>query len=163
MTQPVTKKPARRNARGRKSKFNKATVEKICGGLSIGLPQHFAASLGGVTATTFHAWRNRYASFRKAVEEAIAKGMAYRLGVIQNALASNDENVRLRAATWWLEHCMPEHFAKNRIEVTGADGSPLAAGISLYLPKKETPPDQVIELKPQEPNALTERNNGVTP
>jgi hypothetical protein len=35
-----------------------------------------------------------------------------------------------------LEKCHPEHFAKNRVEVTGADGGPLAGVVSIMLPPK---------------------------
>ena len=45
--------------------------------------------------------------------------------------------IRLRAACWYLEHTAPEHFAKNRIELTGADGSPLTGAVAVYLPQKD--------------------------
>ena len=34
--------------------------------------------------------------------------------MIQRCSESQDESVALRAATWWLEHCQPQHFAVSR-------------------------------------------------
>ena len=122
---------------GRKSKFNDQVVEKICTGISAGLPQQYAAALAGISHDTFHVWQRKYPKFRQAVETALSRGLAFRLKIIQDGASSKDENVRLRAATWWLEHVFPQHFARNRIEVTGPDGLSLSAGVQLYLPKKD--------------------------
>ena len=76
-----------------------------------------------------------------------------RLEVIERATQSQDEGIRLRAACWFLEHTQPSHFARNRIELTGADGQQLAAGVTLYLPQKETAP---VERSVVTVHALTE-------
>jgi hypothetical protein len=52
-----------------------------------------------------------------------------------------------------LEHTAPQHFARNRIELTGADGSPLAVGIGIYLPRKDGD-----EIKPL-PAIVTDNEN----
>ena len=61
-----------------------------------------------------------------------------------------------RCAAWYLEHVHPESFARNRIELSGPDGAPLAAGVQLYLPKKDGAP--VVECEPLQLPALSEGN-----
>ncbi|MGD0253022.1 MAG: hypothetical protein ABSC01_10045 [Verrucomicrobiota bacterium] len=47
-----------------------------------------------------------------------------------------------------------EHFSESRrVELTGADGSPLAAGVTLYLPQKES---AAVESSVETVPALTE-------
>jgi hypothetical protein len=75
------------------------------------------------------------------------------LKVVEQALNSPDEAIRLRSACWFLEHTAPQHFARNRIELTGADGSPLAVGIGIYLPRKDGD-----EIKPL-PAIVTDNEN----
>jgi hypothetical protein len=86
-----------------------------------------------VSPQTFRNWRNEDEAFRAAIEEAVALGMNSNLKRIADSAATD-----WRAAAWCLEHMHPEHFAKSRVEVTGADGAPLSAGIQLYLPKKDS-------------------------
>lgn len=88
------------------------------------------------------------------VEQARAKGLAARLAVVSHAMESADESVALRASTWWLEHVFPEHFARNRLEVTGADGSPLAGVVAIMLPPKadSLPAVTVPALREGRPN-----------
>ena len=50
-------------------------------------------------------------------------------------------------------HRHPEQFARNRIELTGADGLPLAVGIGIYLPRKDG-----NEIKPL-PTIMTDHEN----
>ncbi|HXE41971.1 MAG TPA: hypothetical protein VN516_03015 [Candidatus Baltobacteraceae bacterium] len=74
-------------------------------------------------------------------------------------IESASDSGEWRAAAWLLEHCNPEKFARNRIEVTGADGSPIAAGmIQIYLPRKESIVEgNIIEAELSLP---TERSKG---
>jgi hypothetical protein len=43
------------------------------------------------------------------------------------------------AAAWYCEHVFPDSFSKSRLELTGANGSPLSAAVALYLPAKDSP------------------------
>jgi hypothetical protein len=56
-----------------------------------------------------------------------------RLKKIEDASNAGD----WRASAWLLEHCQAQYFARNRIEVTGADGAPLTGAIAVYLPQKD--------------------------
>jgi hypothetical protein len=124
------------NRGGRKSKFTKPLVRRILKAVGRGMPIQQAANACGVSPSTLLTYRRRYPAFDQKVQEAIAKGIAARLDVVILSMKSAEESIRLRASTWWLEHVVPEHFGRNRIEVTGTDGSPLAA-IAIYLPQKD--------------------------
>ena len=104
--------PARR-ALGRPTKFNADTVAKICESIAEGLPFNYAAALAGISHETFHAWQRRYPKFREAIQEAVAKGAEERLKIIRTAAKGGD----WRACAWWLEHVLPEHYAKSRIQI----------------------------------------------
>ena len=114
------------------------------------MPFAFACGVAGISSATFHAWRNEDPAFKQRIEEAVALGVNERLKTIEEAARGD-----WRAASWLLEHCQPQHFARNRLEVTGPDGAPLAAGVQLYLPRKDN--SAVVEAEPAAP-ALTEGN-----
>ena len=118
---------------GRPSKFSGDIVAVICRNIAGGLPLEYAAALAGISHETFHAWRRKYPAFRADVERAIAQGTEERLKTIREAAKTD-----WRASAWWLEHILPEKFARNRLELTGADGTPLAgSNVLIYLPQKE--------------------------
>ncbi len=106
--------PRPRRARGRPSKYSPKTVKAICAAIADGLPNKFAAAVGGISPDTFCEWQNRFAEFSEAVERATARGILARLRIIKAAAQKGD----VKAAQWWLEHVCPEHFARNRIELS---------------------------------------------
>ena len=116
--------PATRKKPGRPSSFTPATVNKILRSVARGMPLVHAASVGGISFQTLSTHRSQHPDFAAALAQAVAKGIEARLKVVERAMDSPDEAIRLRAACWYLEHTAPEHFAKNRLEITGADGSP---------------------------------------
>jgi hypothetical protein len=130
-----------------------ANAKLICDCLSRGMPFVHACAVANISNQTLLDWRREDEQFRQAMETAIAEGVNARLRVIEEASADD-----WRAAAWLLEHCQPQHFARNRLEVTGADGAPLAAGVQLYLPQKETALVEIAE--PVETAALTEGGDG---
>jgi hypothetical protein len=97
------------------------------------MPMTLTADAVGVSYQALSDYRKRNERFAAALARAIARGADARLKKIETASASGD----WRAAAWLLEHCQPEHFAKNRIEVTGADGAPLTGVVAVYLPQKD--------------------------
>ena len=103
-----------RKRRGRPSKYRPSTVSKICSAIADGLPFKFAVAFGGISTDTFCEWQNRFPEFSDAIEKATARGILARLKTIKLAAEKGD----VKAAQWWLEHVQPEHFAKNRIEVS---------------------------------------------
>ena len=100
--------------RGRPTKYGPMTVSKICDAVADGLPKKYAAALGGISVDTFCEWQNRFPEFSEAVEKATASGILARLRIIKTAGEKGD----VRAAQWWLEHVIPEFFARNRIELS---------------------------------------------
>src|ERR1041384_3874555 len=98
---------------GRPTKRTPAVVRKICRGIADGLPLQYAAATAGVSGETFALWRRTFPDFNEAVEQAIAKGIGKRLAQIKRAGDEGD----WKAAAWWLEHVVPEHFARSRIEL----------------------------------------------
>jgi hypothetical protein len=110
-----TEKPAalRRTASGRPTKYNHTVTQEICAAISDGMPYIYAAAIGGISYETFCQWRKKYPDFSDAIEAAKALGIRARLQLIVNAAESGD----VAAARWWLEHVVPEHFARNRVEL----------------------------------------------
>ena len=149
MTEPIQSPalPARRKKPGRPSKFTRQTRERILRAVGKGMPLTHAASVANISLQSLITYRRDCPKFAAALEQAVAKGVEKNLEVIERATLSEDEGIRLSAAKWYLEHVHPESFARNRIEVTGANGSPLAAAIAIYLPAKDTCPS-TVEVNP---------------
>ena len=119
--------------KGRPTKLTPETRRRILRCIRRGMPLNLAASAAGVALSSLHKWRAQK-SFGDAVANAIACGVDSRLKKIEDASDTGD----WRASAWLLEHCTPEHFAKSRLELTGMNGSPLAAAVALYLPQKDS-------------------------
>lgn len=118
---------------GGPTKFRPPTLKRILSCARRGMPLSLCAAAVGVSAQGLRNYRTTNPKFEEALQRAIARGVDARLRKIEQASSEAD----WRAAAWLLEHCQPQHFAKNRLEVTGADGAPLAAGLHLYLPEKQ--------------------------
>jgi len=103
----------RRSSSGRPSKYEQKTVRGICEAISDGTPFTYAAAIGGISYETFCQWRKKFPEFSDAIEAAMARGIRARLQLIVKAAESGD----VAAARWWLEHVVPEHFARNRVEL----------------------------------------------
>lgn len=98
---------------GRPTKRTPFVTRKICRGIAEGLPFKLAAATAGIAGETFAAWRRDFPEFNEAVERAIAAGIKSRLNQIKKAGDEGD----WKASAWWLEHVVPEHFARSRIDV----------------------------------------------
>jgi len=120
------------STRGAPTKRTLAAVEVLRACLKRGVPRGMACRMAGITYPTFLAWQREDERFREEVELAIAAGVDGHLGNIEAASKTD-----WRASCWILERCHPDQFGRNRVELTGADGAPLAAGVQLYLPKKD--------------------------
>lgn len=92
-----------------------------------------AASAAGVAYSSLCAWRAKNKSFDDALALAVARGIDANLKVIEQALKSRDEAIRLRAACWFLSSTQSAHFGRTKLEVTGADGSPLAGQVAVLV------------------------------
>lgn len=109
--QPRRKRPTKAK-RGRPTKYSPKVEKAICSAISEGMPFAHAAAIGGITFQTFSEWRKDKPCFSEAIERAKAEGIQARLRLILSAAEGGDTS----AARWWLEHCEPEHFAKNRVD-----------------------------------------------
>ena len=103
---------------GRPSKYTPGTVRKICDAVADGLPFKYAAALGGISHETFAEWRRQFPAFSERIRGAVARGILSRLRLIKRAADKRD----VTCAKWWLEHVMPEHYSKTRLEASGPEG-----------------------------------------
>jgi hypothetical protein len=126
-----------RNRGGRPTVRTPERAKILCDAIGRGCPYTHACAIANISFETFSQWRAADEKFRAQLETAVAEGVQKRLAVIEQALDSQDENVRLRSAQWFLEHTQSQFFAKSRLEVTGANGLPLAGTIGIYLPQKD--------------------------
>ena len=129
------------------NKFTPGRVKIILRCVGRGMPLHMACEVAGICAQSLYNWRHKNPKFGELLTRAIAKGVDSRLRRIEKASDAGD----WRAAAWLLERTMPQHFARSRLEVTGAEGAPLMAGVTLYLPKKDGQPES-----PTQPNNVTD-------
>jgi hypothetical protein len=124
---------------GRPTKFTPSTVKRVLNCVRRGMPMRLASEAAAISPATLSNYRTKHPRFAEALRHAIARGVDSRLRVVERALKSQDESIRLRAATWMLEHS-PEtapYFSRSRVELSGPDGAPLAVGnVIVYLPAK---------------------------
>lgn len=133
MTYPeLNHPPAERGAVGRPGKFTPKVLRRVLRHARRGLPLTLICKAIGVSTQGLINYRREHPRFEAALQRSIALGMDLRLRKIEQAAQKQD----WRAAAWMLEHLMPELFAKNRLEVTGAGGAPLAGVVAIVLPPK---------------------------
>ena len=119
----VSKKPSPLPVQRTEKKNGRPTVrtekneEIICDAIARGTPYRMACSIAHINYQTFLNWRRDDPAFQEKLDAAIARGVQSRLDVIERAMLSTDENIRVRVATWWLEHVLPSDFSRSRIEV----------------------------------------------
>lgn len=94
-----------------------------------GMPLTLAADAAGIAPQTLFNYRSERPRFAAALARAIGRGVEARLKRIEDASNAGD----WRAGAWLLEHCQPEHFAKNRLEITGRDGEPIAGQVAVLV------------------------------
>jgi hypothetical protein len=141
--------PAKRGP-GAPTKRTPEVAERIFSAVRQGVPFTHAARLAGIVYSTFCEWRNTDAEFRGQLDAAISAGVEKRLKMIQNAADAGD----WRAAEAWLRLVLPAEYGRQRLELTGENGAPLAAGVQIYLPRKDI--GAVVETEPAATLALTE-------
>jgi transposase len=111
---------------GRQTKLTKKMQAQIVKLLKQGNTFETAAVLSGISKATFFNWMNRgetgeepYASFRAAVEQAVAHAEAERVKIIMEAAKGTGrykDNADWKAAAWFLERRNPEVWGrKDRI------------------------------------------------
>ena len=94
--------------RGRRTKYNPATVKLICRLVARGLNYHQAADAAGIHRDTLNDWENTKSEFSDALKRAKAEGISRRLERIERAA----RNGHWQADAWWLERVYPEQFGR---------------------------------------------------
>lgn len=133
--------PAKR--KGAPTKFTVTARRRFVRLVARGVPFTHACAGVGWSYQSFLNYREKHLAFKESLEKAVARAIDKRLSIIERAANMGDA----ASARWLLEHLHPEHFAKTRLEVTGADGSPLTAGIAVYLPAKDNG-QPTVEVSP---------------
>jgi hypothetical protein len=105
--------PATRPRPGRPTKFTPQTVQRVLDCVERGVPLALAATAAGIASQSLYTYRNTHKDFAAALEAAIARGVEKRLAIIVKAADSGD----VSSARWWLEHVLPQHFSRTRVEV----------------------------------------------
>ncbi len=100
------------NPNGRPSVRTPETAERICEAVALGVPYSHAVKLAGIGYSTFCEWRNEDPEFEQKLDAALSESVEARLKIIRDNAAGD-----WRCAAWFLEHVLPEHFAKSRIQV----------------------------------------------
>jgi hypothetical protein len=146
-------KPSKPHPGGAKTIRTPEMAQLLSACVAKGLPYIMCCSVAGISRSAFFEWKSADPAFAEQLEQALARGALARLKVIEDGARQGD----WRASAWLLEHCLPQHFARSRYELTGADGAPLTAGVQLYLPRKDN--GAVVETsEPAEVHALAERS-----
>jgi hypothetical protein len=143
MNTTLTKAPERKV--GRPIKFDARTRRRLIEAIGAGVPICHACAVCRVSKSGFHEYRASHPKFAALIEAATAKAIEKHLRLIIKA-AENGDTANSR---WFLERVHSQHFGRTKLEITGADGSPLAAGVMLYLPQKETAAGSVVTVPPQ--------------
>ena len=105
--------------KGRPTKYNEDTVQRITQALRAGNTRRASCAYAGISQDTLANWLKSNSHFADAIEKAEGEAELRNLAVIQDATRTT-----WQAAAWWLER---KHKAdwSSRVEQTGADGSPV--------------------------------------
>ena len=127
---------------GRPTKLTHELIERLCIVLRTGAYLDTAFKHVGICKATHHSWakagneelarrakgakprksRDLHVEFLNATEKAMADAELLSLGHISKAASDG----QWAAAAWKLERRSPEKWGRRRVEVTGADGVPVA-------------------------------------
>ncbi len=136
LKRPQPKRPAKKRTGrppGSSPLLNAELTAAICKELAIGVPLKYAAEQNGISEMTALHWMEKgaegihpYEIFREAVTRAraLAVGRLTRLTLSGGKGSSN--------AAWVLERRYPKDYgSRQRLEVTGNDGSPIEHDIRI--------------------------------
>jgi hypothetical protein len=103
---------------GRGTKYNPEILKEICQYVQIGMKFVDAANCAGIDESTFYDWKNKHSEFSEALNDAVMKGKASNLAIINRA-----KNKDWKAAGWLLERRHTDEFgSRQKVNLTGADG-----------------------------------------
>lgn len=128
-----------KNKGGAPTKFTRPVLKVLLKAARLGMPMTLATKAAGISTEALGQWKRKYPKLVEALARARARGAEARLRRIEKA--SHED---WRASAWLLEKTMPEHFSRNRVEVTGADGGPVT--VVLNLPPKNGNGGEVVDV-----------------
>lgn len=129
--------------RGRPTKYTPETVKKILEAIKLGVAYVDAANYAGVGLATFNEWRDRYPEFAEAVEAAAGAAVTACMAKIQKAATEGS----WQASAWILERRHPDRYGRTRVELTGAEGGPVAVAANVVVvPKMVDDPEAWAEM-----------------
>jgi hypothetical protein len=121
----------------RPTKLTLEIQDRIVSAIAGGNYLETSARYAGISPTAFYQWMSKgdgksakspYKEFRQAVEKARSQAEIRNVALIQQA--GNDGS--WQAAAWYLERSYPMRWGRNnRLEVTGAEGTPVKFEISV--------------------------------
>lgn len=125
-------------------KLDDDLIEAWCEAISVGLTPRLVCGKLGISTTIWDKWK---AKGDADIEAGIDSLEARLVGRHARAKAERNGNwltgLNMQAQSdpsslrWLLEHCAPDDYGKNRIELTGKDGGPVAvAQTVVVLPAK---------------------------
>jgi hypothetical protein len=131
---------ASKRKKGRPTAFTSATRRRLIRAIASGVPVCHACAACRVSLSGFHAYRASNPGFAAKIEQATGAAIEKHLRLIITAAETGDT----ASSRWFLERVHPSHFGRTKLELSGADGSPLAVGIGIYLPQKDSPETKTL-------------------
>lgn len=102
--------------RGHPSRCTPELIANLLEGIRQGLPISHACRSVSISPQIFCGWVRKLPALARQLEEAKSAFARHHLQRIREASDRGD----WRASSWLLEHCMPQDFAKNRLEISGS-------------------------------------------
>ena len=124
----------------RPTKLTPKLIEDISNWLKLGYYQEDAATMVGISPSTYYEWMKRgekaavegeiinlYSEFSEAVKKARAEAEGAHIRNIRRA----SDNGIWQASAWWLERSFPKKWGKrSSLEIGGEGGEPIKFQIS---------------------------------
>ena len=135
MTETTEKRPV-----GRPSLYDPSFCDEVVELGRKGKSVEQIASILNVSLRTMYSWRDSYEEFLHALDDAKTYEQAWWEEQAAAYMVENKESDRLNSSLW--SRSMAARFPKKyrestKTEITGADGSPLIAGIQVTFVKSE--------------------------
>ena len=123
---------------GRPSKYDPAFCDQVVELGRMGKSFQQMASILNTTYTSMQRWCEEYEDFRVALSQAQEYSQAWWEDMCQTHMIEEQGSAKLNASLW--SRSMAARFPKTyrestKQEITGADGSPLLAGIQVSFVK----------------------------
>jgi hypothetical protein len=153
ITTTAKNNPARRRKKGRPTVFTTKAKRRLVRAIGAGVPMRMACASCRVSYSAFCEFRNANPKFEEKIQKAVADAVEWHLQNIIAAARSDPAQSR-----WFLEHTQSSHFGRTKIEVTGADGEPLAGTQIAVLvwphQQNQNPQHEILDTEKNHP-ALT--------